>query len=448
MTEPRSRRGQPLSIRLAALLAVAVLAVLLITGLAVNRFVSRSLEDELTNAQRTQIAFLADRFEGLRLPYVWDVEERFVQQSLNRLAHSLRGRVTLETEGGDAVHTFGQLPPGAETTRVEEAIAGDGGLTIVVELPATPQPFLRVFNATLLVAGILAVLVLVIAAALLSDRLTRPLRGVAAAAHRLRAGDLSARASGGPDRESAELADAFNAMASRLERSEALRRRAASDVAHDLATPATVLESQLQAMIDGVVPADAEQLEHARAAAGAMSGVVAQLRDLVDVEGAVLQRQEADVSPSRLVADARSALEPLYRERKVTLAAATIPDVSVRVDPVQVGRALRNVLTNAAEHAPRGSDVTLSAEATPTTVTIRVTDAGPGIAEADLPHVFERFYRADRSRQPGAADGGSGIGLTIARELLAANGGSIQVERTGPGGTTFAIDLPAAGALV
>lgn len=80
-------------------------------------------------------------------------------------------------------------------------------------------------------------------------------------------------------------------------------------------------------------------------------------------------------------------------------------------------------------------------------MTIRVTDAGPGIAEADLPHVFERFYRADRSRQPGAADGGSGIGLTIARELLAANGGSIQVERTGPGGTTFAIDLPA-GALV
>jgi len=442
VTQGTAGRGQPLSIRLAALLSVAVLAVLLVTGLAVNRFVSRSLEDELNNAQRQQVAFLADRLAELRLPFITHREERFVAASLSRLASFVRGRVMLVTADGDEVQSGGQLPRGVETTRLEEPIPGGDGLTLIVELPETPQPFLRVFNATLVVAGILSVLVLVIAAALLSDRLTRPLRGVAAAAHRLRAGDLSSRASGGPDRESAELADAFNAMASRLERSEALRRRAASDVAHDLATPATVLESQLQAMIDGVVPADAEQLEHARAAAGAMSGVVAQLRDLVDVEGAALQRQEGDVSPSRLVADARNALEPLYRERRVTLVAASIPDVLVRVDPVQVGRALRNVLTNAAEHAPPGSDVTLAAEATPTTVTIRITDAGPGIAAADLPHVFERFYRADRSRQPGATNGGSGIGLTIARELLAANGGSIEVERTDQGGTTFAIGLP------
>jgi signal transduction histidine kinase len=77
------------------------------------------------------------------------------------------------------------------------------------------------------------------------------------------------------------------------------------------------------------------------------------------------------------------------------------------------------------------------------TVVIRITDAGPGIDEADVAHVFERFYRADRSRSSGAGQGGSGIGLTIARELLAANGGSIQVERTGPDGTTFAIGLPA-----
>ena len=95
------------------------------------------------------------------------------------------------------------------------------------------------------------------AAALAANRLTRPLREVAGAARRLGHGDLSARARGGPDAESAELATAFNGMAERLERSEALRRRAASDLAHDLATPATVLESQVQAMVDGVVPADA-----------------------------------------------------------------------------------------------------------------------------------------------------------------------------------------------
>lgn len=177
-----------------------------------------------------------------------------------------------------------------------------------------------------------------------------------------------------------------------------------------------------------------------------MSGVVAQLRDLVDVEGAALQRQAAEVLVSSIVADARSALEPLFREHGVKLTVTEpMPAVTAHVDSIQVGRALRNVLTNAAQHAPPGSTVTLLVAALPRSATIRVTDAGPGIAEADLAHVFERFYRADRSRQADASNGGSGIGLTIARELLVANGGRIEVERTGPDGTTFAIGLPVAG---
>jgi signal transduction histidine kinase len=233
-------------------------------------------------------------------------------------------------------------------------------------------------------------------------------------------------------------------MADRLERSEALRRRAASDVAHDLATPATVLESQLQAMIDGVVPADGEQLELARAAAGTMSGVVAQLRDLVDVEAAALQRQMANVSVRELLADARRAMEPLFRDRGVTLEVQEPPPaLAVHVDRGQVGRALRNVLTNAAQHSPAGGTVRLDAEEGRAQVFIRVADSGSGIGPDDLPHVFERFYRADRSRAGGLPRTGSGIGLTIARELLAANGGGVLVEQTGPAGTTFAISLPA-----
>lgn len=438
-----SRRGQPLSIRLALLLAVAVLAVLLVTGVAVNRLVSRSLQDELSSGQRQQIAFLAGQLDGATLPFASPQVERRVGQALNRLARFVRGRVELVGADGRVAQAFGELPPGVEGQRVEEPIPGDGGLTLAVELPSAPQPFLRVFNATLLIAGILSVIALVAVAALLSDRLTRPLRGVAAAARALGGGDLRARARGGPDRESADLADAFNTMADRLEQSEALRRRAASDVAHDLATPATVLESQLQAMIDGLVPADTEELELARAAAGTMSGVVAQLRDLVDVEAAALQRQPTRVTVRELLADAQRALEPLFRERGVTLEAVEPPlGLPVDVDPTQVGRALRNVLTNAAQHSPSGGTVTLQADGGGATVLVRVTDSGSGIAADDLQHVFERFYRADRSRQGGTPRAGSGIGLTIARELLAANGGSVEVERTGPGGTTFLIGLP------
>jgi two-component system OmpR family sensor kinase len=139
-------------------------------------------------------------------------------------------------------------------------------------------------------------------------------------------------------------------------------------------------------------------------------------------------------------------MEPLFRERELTLAVqAAPPDIGVLVDPTQVGRALRNVLANAAQHSPGGATVRVDVEVRATEAMLRVTDAGPGISAADLPHVFERFYRADRARVAGEPRSGSGIGLTIARELLGANGARIGVERTGPGGTTFAIALPRAG---
>jgi two-component system sensor histidine kinase BaeS len=129
----------------------------------------------------------------------------------------------------------------------------------------------------------------------------------------------------------------------------------------------------------------------------------------------------------------------------VGLAVDEVPaSVSVEVDPTQVGRALRNVLGNAVQHSPDGATVELRVEATAAEVIVRVTDRGPGITAQDLPHVFERFYRADESRGAGEPRSGSGIGLTIARELLAANGGRIAVERTDASGTTFAIALPRA----
>jgi len=437
------RRGQPLSMRLALLLSVAVVAVLLVTGLAVNRLVSRSLEQELTAVQRERLAIAADALGSAKLQTPRG--QHVAELTLQRVAVAIRGRAELVDANGLVVAARGQLPPGAQSKRIEEPVPGDAGLTLALLVPRADQAFLRIFNATLLIAGTLAVLALIAVAALLSDRLTRPLREVAAAARRLGAGDLAARAAGGSDRESGELAEAFNSMAARLERSEALRRRAASDMAHDLATPATVLESQLQAMVDGVVPADRAQLERARAAAGALSGQIVQLRELVDAEAAGLQRRPERAAVIDLLVDAGQALEPLYRERGVVLTVEGVPPaLAVEVDASQVGRALRNVLTNAAQHAPAGSTVSVSAEAIGSGVRMRITDAGSGIADEDLPHVFERFYRADPARAGGEPRAGSGIGLTIARELLTANGGTIDVEQTGPDGTVFAVELPLA----
>lgn len=436
MDAATGRSGRPLAMRLALWLAGAVVLVLLVAGLLVNRVVSSSFEEQLSAQQQERLADVA--------ALVGEMNRPAARQVVGRLAAGGAGRVTLLDAAGRVLGSAGRLPPNAPTQRYEQATGGSGPVqTVVLEVPERgAAAFVRVFNLALVIAGVLSVLVLILVAALLSDRLTRPLRGVAAAARRLGSGDLTSRASGGADRESQELAAAFNAMAARLERSEALRRRAASDMAHDLATPATVLESQLQAMVDGVIPADRAQLDSARASAGALSGVVARMGELIAAESASLVRRPELVDLAALLDETRNALDGLYRDRSLKLQIEAADHLVVEADRAQLARALRNVLTNAAQHSPSGRLVRAVARRSGGQVEIRVIDQGPGIAAEDLPHVFERFYRADVSRR-GAADGsGSGIGLTIARELLSANGGGIAVERTGPDGTTFLVTFP------
>ena len=328
---------------------------------------------------------------------------------------------------------------GGETETIAAALSDEaGGGSVEIEVPSARAPFLSAFNSALLLTGLVAVGALLAAAAFVASRVTRPLRAVAAAAHRLGGGDLAARAQGGPDAESQELAEAFNGMAARLQRSETLRRRAASDLAHDLATPATVLESQLQAMVDGVVPADGAELEKARAAAASLSGVILQLGELTHAESAPLQRSTEPVPIDGLVRETVAGLEGLLREREVAVATSGVAG-PVDADRGQLARALRNVITNAVQHSPPNTEVGVTLGEGSGEVVVRVRDRGAGIADDDLPHIFERFYRADRAR---GAHGGSGIGLTVARELIAANGGRIEVESTGAGGTTFRIVLP------
>lgn len=429
--------GRPLAIRLAAVLAGVVVVVLVLAGIVVNQAASRSLDETLNERDHQRV--------GLAVTFVEEalqrgIDGRALQMLVRRMAADSGGTIRVRDDDGTVLAEGGRPPPGAPTeTLSRDLSAAAGGGTLEITVPTARGGFLAAFNTALVITGIVTVAALLIAAAVLANRLTKPLRTVAQAARRLGEGDLTSRVSGGPDAESAELASAFNTMASRLEQSEGLRRRAASDLAHDLATPATVLESQLQAMVDGIVPADAVQLEKARSAAAGLSGVIVQLGELTHAEAAPLQIRTERVEMLSLTGEIVDALGGMLRERGVA-AVVTGAEVHANVDPGQVTRALRNLLTNAIQHSPRGGSVRVGL-AHGATVELRITDQGPGIAEEDQPFVFERFYRADRSRSGSA---GSGIGLTVARELIAANGGSVEVESTGPTGTTFRVELPLA----
>jgi two-component system sensor histidine kinase BaeS len=431
-------RGRSLAVRLAVLLAAVVVVVLVLAGVVVNRAASRSLDETLGPRDQQRLNLAGTIVEqGIER----GIDRRGMQALLGRIAAETRGRVRVVGDDGSVAFEAGRLPPGTETeTLSTELSSSAGGGALEVEVPSAAAPFVRAFNSALLITGIVAVAALLAAAALVANRVTGPLREVALAARRLGEGDLGVRARGGSDAESAELARAFNGMAERLERSEALRRRAASDLAHDLATPATVLESQIQAMVDGIVPADAAQLEAARAAAAGLSGVIGQLGELTQAEAAPLQRHPERFGLVELAREVVSGLDGLLRQRSVTVAVVG-DEVPVLADRGQLARALRNVIANAIQHSPTDGDVRIDIAHGPP-ASLRVTDSGPGIAAADAAYVFERFYRADVSR--GGSRPGSGIGLTVARELIGANGGSIEVERTGPTGTTFLLAVPVA----
>ncbi len=412
-----------------------------------NRVVSERYETLLTNQQQQR---LDDAAETLSDRMGRNVANARIQAIALRLANNLGGEIRIVSVDGTTLAAYGKVPDG-DTAAYSSPIVVDGQVVATLEatLPsrAADRAFLPLFNVTLIVAGIVSVLGIVLVSASIAARMTRPLRDVASAARRLEAGDSSARATGGDDLESSELADAFNAMADRLERSEMLRRRAASDIAHDLATPATVLESQLQAMIDGVVPTDLAGLEAARSAAAALGGVVADIDDLARAEAAPLQVRPEAVDIAATIADIGLALDGVRRSRDVRLVLVAPDGMVAWADPGHLARALRNVVANALAHSPAGGTVTVTASAGAGLISVRVADQGPGIAEADLPHVFERFYRADTARATDPVTGrptGLGLGLTIARELLAASGGRIEVERTGTDGTTFLVEVPEA----
>ena len=366
------------------------------------------------------------------------------------------------------------LAMGLRMTRPLSAMAASahrlwgGDLSTRVPVPGDREghelavAFRRAIDQTLLIAGLIAVLFSVAVALFMGLRLTRPLSAMAAGAHRLGSGDLSTRVPVPTDREGHELAVAFNSMAESLQRSEQLRRQAASDLAHEIATPVTVLTTQLDALADGVVPVTPEQLAATRETAGEVSRLVGDLHDLAAAEGAALLRAPERVDLVALAADAAAAVLTLYGQEGVALVrpeaapgpetpagqAATAPrpttsPVTAFVDPRQVGRALQNLLTNAAVYTPAGGSVRLGVAREGGVARIRVADTGPGIPPEHQARVFERFYRADpaRARRSGQP-AGTGIGLTVARELARANGGDVRIESSSPAGTTFVLELP------
>jgi two-component system sensor histidine kinase BaeS len=291
------------------------------------------------------------------------------------------------------------------------------------------------------VATIIAIVAGVLLAIVLSRMIARPLADVGAAARRLAGGDLSTRVPRADPDELASLADSFNQMAAELEESERQRRDIIANTAHELRTPLTNLEGYLEGLRDGVFPADRTAFDSLLEETERLARLARALDDLALGDAARARTRLVEVDLSGLLAAGAELARPSFESRGLRLDRYWPRPLPARADPDQFAQVLANLLQNAARYAPPGSVVTLSAEARSETILVSLVNGGEGIPPQDLPHVFERFYRVEKSRD--RALGGAGIGLAIVKQLVEGWGGRVGAE-SAPGWTRFWFSLPPA----
>jgi signal transduction histidine kinase len=279
----------------------------------------------------------------------------------------------------------------------------------------------------------------VFAALVLARTIAASLGRVAAASRSLAAGELSARAPTGGTREIAELAGSFNAMAAALEQLFDARRELVAWASHDLRAPIASLQAMLEAIEDGLVPAE-DYLPTAREQVRTLSMLVDDLFELAQIDAGVLTLELRRTAVAPLVASALRLLRPEAEARGVGLTADVDDSVEARLAPDKFERVLLNLVTNALRHTPTDGSVAVHVERRATDLLLRVEDSGEGLSEEAPGRMFERFWRADRAR----SGSGAGLGLAIARGLVEAHGGRIWAENRPQGGACVSFTLPAA----
>jgi signal transduction histidine kinase len=327
----------------------------------------------------------------------------------------------------------------------KQAIIGyllvDGSFLIQVD---EISPFVTRLKTVVLYSGIAAALLAVLLAVLLSNYLLKPVKALTKASNQMSSGDLSTRVKVNGKDELAELAATFNHMATNLEIAEERKKALTADVAHELRTPLAVQKAQLEGMLDGVIPANSENLEIALQQTDFLSRLVDDLRLLAMADAGEIHFEVRETDLQRLIEQlAVQFAAPMNADgtRIITNYLGYRSGEMVMVDPDRLTQILHNLLSNAQRYGTRGGEIHLTVSLDPSTITIMVKDDGTGLPETALPHLFERFYRHEKARSRDT--GGTGLGLAISRKLALLMGGELSAGNHPDGGAVFTLKLPA-----
>ena len=301
------------------------------------------------------------------------------------------------------------------------------------------------FNEALMYAVIAATLVAVVLSLYLSRNVILPVSAMSQATQRIADGRYDERLQVNGEDELAQLAMRFNQMAEQLNQTESMRRRLIGDVSHELRTPLTAIQGSMEGLMDGILPANDETFKQIHAEADRLNRLVNDLQELSRVEARAYQLDIRPVNVSPLIQTVIKRLSLQAESKHISLASELAPGLPrALADEDRVVQVLTNLTGNALQYTPEDGKVTITASRNGENVQISVRDTGIGIPPEHFAHIFDRFYRVDKSRSR-QAGGGSGIGLTIARALVEAQGGRIWMESSSSGhGSTFLFTLPIA----
>ena len=293
-----------------------------------------------------------------------------------------------------------------------------------------------VFTVAVLVAAVVSVLL----ASLLALRLARPLDEIARAARRVAQGEYQARVQRQGPEEVASLADSFNQMAESLQEQEQMRREFIVNAAHELSTPLTNLQGYLEALRDGVIAPSTEQFQSLHEEVDRLVRLSQSLNTLAQDTAASAGKPLETIDMVPALRTAVELARPSFDGKAIRIQLHLPDRLPARAAPDQLAQVLANLFQNASRYTPDGGMVTVAAEDRRSDVLVTVSNTGDGIPQQDLPHIFERFYRVEKSRD--RARGGAGIGLAIVKQLVEATGGRVGAE-SHAGVTRFWFSLPA-----
>jgi signal transduction histidine kinase len=342
-----------------------------------------------------------------------------------------------------------QVPPGAEKKSVPIDVDGEtvGWLSFdasgenAFSTPESPESgFLERVNRAILFGALGATVIALLLGILLARTISRPVRELTAATHIVAQGQLGHQVPVRASDELGELATSFNQMSADLARSNKLRRQMTADIAHELRTPLSVILGYTEALSDSKLEGTPETFDVLHDEARHLSRLIDDLRTLSLADAGELPLTPRPIRPRALLERAASAYSEQARQRNISLqvrAEQHLPEIEV--DPDRMAQVFSNLVSNALRYTNEGGQILLTAQPIDRAIILQVQDNGIGIAPGDLPHIFERLYRADISRRE---NGESGLGLAIAKSIVDAHSGAITVQSALGAGATFTVQLP------